>query len=69
MKWVVNRAMLNALVANSTTAKLTVGKRALNATTGVFVAMNSQQVNPAAGDLIVVPGMTQLDGEYIILVS
>lgn len=48
---------------------LTVAKRALNATTGQFQAVNNQLVKELSEDRIVVKGLTQLDGQYIVLVT
>lgn len=55
----------------SPTTMLTVAKRALNATSGQFMPINeaSQVVNDLGEDRIAVPGMTQLDGQYVILVT
>jgi hypothetical protein len=56
---------------SSPSTMLTVAKRPLNATSGTFQPINSQTqlVSELLEDRIVVPGMTQLDGTYIILVA
>jgi hypothetical protein len=70
---VVNRNMLAALkpMGSSPSTMLTVAKRALNATSGQFMPLmaDSQVVRELPEDRIQIPGMTQLDGQYIILVA
>lgn len=50
---------------------LTVAKRAANSTSGMFMPLNqdTQEVRELPEDRIVLPGMTQLDGQYVILVT
>jgi len=50
---------------------LTVGRRALNATSGQFLPFNPtlQTVRELPEDRIAIQGVTQLDGQYIILVT
>lgn len=68
-----NRNMLAALkpAGSSPSTMLTVAKRALNATSGQFQPINPgvQLVRELPEDRIQVPGMDQLDGQYIILVG
>lgn len=68
-----NRNMLVAMkpAGSSPSTMLTVAKRALNATSGQFLPVNpdAQQVRELPEDRISIPGMTQLDGQYIILVT
>jgi hypothetical protein len=56
---------------SSPSTMLTVAKRPLNATSGQFMPLNSasQIVRELPEDRIQVPGMTQVDGQYIILVT
>lgn len=56
---------------SSPTTMLTVAKRPLNATSGTFMPINSeiQAVSELLEDRIVVPRMTRLDGQYVILVT
>ena len=69
----VNRNMLAALkpMGSSPSTMLTVAKRALNATSGRFMPLmvDSQVVRELPEDRIQIPGMKQLDGQYIILVT
>jgi hypothetical protein len=69
----VNRMMLANLkpAGSSPTTMLTVAKRLLNATSGQFqpINANAQVVHELKEDRILVPGLTQLDGQYIILVT
>ncbi|KAH7371912.1 hypothetical protein BKA64DRAFT_269344 [Cadophora sp. MPI-SDFR-AT-0126] len=68
-----NRNMLVALrpAGSSPSTMLTVAKRALNASSGQFVPVNkdAQLVLELPEDRIQIPGMMQLDGQYIILVT
>lgn len=56
---------------SSPTTMLTVAKRPLNATSGQFQPINadSQTVHELKEDRILVPGLMQLVGQYIILVT
>jgi hypothetical protein len=56
---------------SSPSTMLTVAKRALNATSGQFqpINANSQVVLELSEDRILVGGLTELDGQYIILVT
>lgn len=56
---------------SSPSTMLTVAKRALNATSGQFTPVNPgvQVVKELPEDRIHIPAMTQLDGQYIILVT
>lgn len=56
---------------SSPSTMLTVGRRALNATSGTFLPFNRvvQFVKELPDDKVVVPQVTQLDGQYIILVT
>ena len=56
---------------SSPSTMLTVAKRAAGATTGMFMplAQNTQVVRELPEDRIVLSGMTQLDGQYVILVT
>jgi hypothetical protein len=56
---------------SSPSTMLTVAKRALNATSGQFLPVNAavQVVKELPEDRIHIPAMTQLDGQYIILVT
>jgi len=56
---------------SSPSTMLTVAKRALNATSGQFLPLNPgvQVVRELPEDRIQVPGMDQLDGQYVILVG
>ena len=69
----VNRNMLVALkpAGSSPSTTLTVAKRAANATSGQFMPVNKdvQFVRELPEDRIQLPGMMQLDGQYIILVT
>ena len=69
----VNRNMLVALkpAGSSPTTMLTVAKRALNSSSGQFMPVNkdAQLVRELPEDGIQIPGMMQLDGQYLILVS
>lgn len=73
MKEPVNRNMLAAMkpAGSSPSTMLTLAKRALNGTSGQFMPLNAstQVVRELPEDRILIPGMTQLDGQYIILVS
>ncbi|KAF4635015.1 hypothetical protein G7Y89_g3081 [Cudoniella acicularis] len=68
-----NRAMLMALqpAGSTTLPMLSVGKRALNATSGQFLPMNANaQVDSELNqDRIEVPNVTQLNGQYLLLVT
>ncbi|KAI6708799.1 hypothetical protein JHW43_008674 [Diplocarpon mali] len=68
-----NRNMLEALRpdGSSPSTMLTVGRRALNATSGQFLPFNrdAQFVQELPVDKVVVPQVTQLDGQYVILVG
>ncbi|KAM3078301.1 hypothetical protein ACMFMG_006189 [Clarireedia jacksonii] len=68
-----NRNMLVALrpAGPSPSAMLTVAKRALNASSGQFMPLqrDMQFVRELPDDRIQLPVMTQLDGQYIILVT
>ncbi|KAH9204543.1 hypothetical protein DL95DRAFT_398390 [Leptodontidium sp. 2 PMI_412] len=68
-----NRNMLVALrpAGSSPSTMLTVAKRALNATSGQFtpVYKDAQFVRELPEDRIQIPGMMELDGQYIILVT
>ncbi|KAG4419274.1 hypothetical protein IFR04_007593 [Cadophora malorum] len=68
-----NRMMLAAMrpEGSSPSTMLTVGRRALNATSGTFLPFNRvvQFVKELPDDKVVVPQVTQLDGQYIILVT
>ncbi|KAH8679867.1 hypothetical protein BGZ60DRAFT_239019 [Tricladium varicosporioides] len=68
-----NRAMLTALrpMGSSPSTMLTVAKRPLNATSGQFIPLNAdaQVVHELTVDKIELPNMTQLDGQYLILVT
>ncbi|KAH7391362.1 hypothetical protein BKA64DRAFT_710267 [Cadophora sp. MPI-SDFR-AT-0126] len=68
-----NRMMLAAMrpEGSSPSTMLTVGRRALNATSGTFLPFNRavQFVKELPEDKVVVPQVTQLDGQYIILVT
>ena len=70
---VVNRMMLAAMrpEGSSPSTMLTVGRRALNATSGTFLPFNRvvQFVKELPDDKVVVPQVTQLDGQYVILVT
>lgn len=70
---VVNRNMLVALktMGSSPSTILTVAKRALNATSGLFMPLmaDSQVIRELPEDRIQIPGVRQLDGQYIILVT
>jgi len=65
--------MLAALkpMGSSPSTMLTIAKRALNATSGQFlpVSPDTQVVSELPEDRILLPGMTQSDGQYIILVA
>ena len=65
--------MLAALkpAGSSPSTMLTVARRALNATSGQFTPFNAdaQVVRELPEDRIQIPGVTQLDGQYIILVT
>ncbi|RDW61324.1 hypothetical protein BP5796_11216 [Coleophoma crateriformis] len=67
-----NRAMLAALKSNGTSPSqsLMVARRALNATTEKFtpIPRAQQTVNEQPEDRIAIQGLTQLDGQYIIMV-
>ena len=69
----VNRNMLVALrpAGSSPSTMLTVAKRAVNASSGQFMPVNKdvQFVRELPEDRIQLPGLTQLDGQYIILVT
>lgn len=56
---------------SSPSTMLTVAKRALNATSGQFRPINPgvQVVHELPEDRIIVPGLDQLDGQYVILVG
>ncbi|TVY71549.1 hypothetical protein LSUE1_G006174 [Lachnellula suecica] len=68
-----NRNMLVAMkpAGSSPTTMLTVAKRALNGTSGQFMPIDAarQKVLELPDDRIEVSGMTQLDGQYVILVT
>ncbi|KUJ24098.1 uncharacterized protein LY89DRAFT_776277 [Mollisia scopiformis] len=68
-----NRNMLVALkpAGSSPSTMLTVAKRPLNATNGQFMPVNAgvQVVKELPEDRIQIPEMTQLDGQYVILVT
>ncbi|PBP19869.1 paired amphipathic helix protein Sin3a [Diplocarpon rosae] len=68
-----NRNMLVAMNpdGSSPSTMLTVGRRALNATSGQFLPFNrdAQYVRELPVDKVVVPQVTQLDGQYVILVG
>ncbi|KAF2475301.1 uncharacterized protein BDR25DRAFT_382231 [Lindgomyces ingoldianus] len=71
VKFPFNPAMLAAKTGNATNAQqwLTVAKRSLNATSEKFTPLApASQVRFTSGDRIVVPGFTQLDGQYVVLV-
>lgn len=65
--------MLVALrpTGSSPSTMLTVAKRALNASSSHFMPVHkdTQFVRELPEDRIQLPGMTQLDGQYIILVT
>jgi len=65
--------MLVALrpVGSSPSTMLIVAKRAVNASSGQFTPVNkdAQVVPELPEDRIQLPGMMQLDGQYIILVT
>jgi hypothetical protein len=69
----VNRNILVAMKpsGSSPSTMLTVAKRALNATSGQFLPLNPsvQVVRELPEDRIKVPGMDQLDGQYVVLVG
>ena len=69
----VNLNMLVALrpAGSSPSTMLTVASRALNGTSDQFTPLNAsaQVVRELPEDRILIPGMTQLDGQYIILVT
>ena len=69
----VNRNMLAALrpAGSSPSTMLTVAKRALDASSGQFMPVNedAQVVRELPEDRIQLPGMEQLDGQYIVLVT
>jgi hypothetical protein len=69
----VNCNMLVALrpTKSSPSTMLTVAKRAVNASSGHFTPVNkdAQVVREFSEDRIQLPGMMQLDGQYIILVT
>jgi hypothetical protein len=69
----VNRNMLVALrpAGSSPSTMLTVAKRAVNASSGQFAPINTdmQFVRELPEDRIQLPGMMQLDGQYVILVT
>ena len=56
---------------SSPSTMLTVAKRALNSTSGQWMPVNanSQIVMELPEDRIEVSGLTQLDGQYVILVT
>ncbi|KAL2063426.1 hypothetical protein VTL71DRAFT_5231 [Oculimacula yallundae] len=68
-----NRMMLAAMRpdGSSPSTMLMVGRRALNATSGTFLPFNRdlQYVRELPEDKVVVPQISQLDGQYIILVT
>lgn len=68
-----NRNMLVALkpAGSSPTTMLTVAKRALNSSSGQFkpVSKDAQLVRELPEDRVQIPGMMQLDGQYLILVT
>ncbi|KAH7319277.1 hypothetical protein BKA65DRAFT_98212 [Rhexocercosporidium sp. MPI-PUGE-AT-0058] len=68
-----NRMMLAAMRpdGSSPSTMLTVGRRALNATSGQFLPFNGdvQFVRELPEDKVVVPQVYQLDGQYILLVT
>ena len=55
---------------SSPTTMLTVGRRALNATSGTFLPFNEgrQIVRELPDDKIVVEGIGQLDGQFLMMV-
>ena len=65
--------MLVALhpIGSSPSTMLTVARRPLNATSGQFMPLMADQqvVRELPEDRIQIPAMTQLDGQYIILVT
>ncbi|TGO65367.1 hypothetical protein BOTNAR_0079g00310 [Botryotinia narcissicola] len=69
----VNRNMLVALQPNgsSPSTMLTIAKREANATNQQFVPINRdmQSVRELPEDRIQLPALTQLDGQYIILIT
>ena len=69
----VNRNMLVSLkpAGSSPTTMLTVAKRALNSSSGQFkpVSKDAQLVRELPEDRVQIPGMMQLDGQYLILVT
>ncbi|KAF4633781.1 hypothetical protein G7Y89_g4330 [Cudoniella acicularis] len=69
----VNRNMLVALrpAGSSPSTMLTVAKRAVNASSGQFTPVNkdAQFVRELPEDRIQLPGIMQLDGQYVILVT
>jgi hypothetical protein len=68
----VNRQVLAAKRPNgsSPSTMLMVGRRALNATSGTFLPFNEGQqvVNELPEDRIYVSGVTQLDGQYLMMI-
>ena len=69
----VNRMILANLKpgGSSPTTMFTIAKRALNATSGQFQPFNAnaQVIHELTEDRISVRGVTELDGQYIILVT
>lgn len=55
----------------SPTMQLQVGRRPLNATSGTFLPFNpgSQVVRELPEDRIMVTGVTDLDGQYIMMIT
>lgn len=69
----VNRNMLVALkpAGSSPSTMLVVAKRSLNTSSEQFVPVNAdaQVVRELPDDRILVPGVSQLDGQYVILIT
>jgi len=69
----VNRNMLVALklAGSSPSTMLVVAKRSLNTSSEQFVPVNAdaQVVRELPEDRILVPGVSQLDGQYVILIT
>lgn len=55
----------------SPSAMLVVGRRALNATSGTFLPFNDgqQEVRELPEDRIIVRGVKDLDGQYLMMVT
>lgn len=73
MPRVVNRKMLTAALPNgsSPTTMLVLARRPLNATSGEFLPFmeDSQVVHEINEDRIVITGLTQFDGQWLILIT